>query len=156
MPKKQVTCEKITYISRLVRKEIEDWTFSVGRSWFDSDTLCGACGVASWTLKNALSHLKISSDFVMGTFNQYGNHNPDEDENHCWIVIDDMIVDITATQFGIHFPVFVTSVDDSKYCQRYKNIHAYRRLATWEGQSHSWYRPTLEEIAKKVAQEAHE
>ena len=71
-------------------------------SFFNPD-LCGLCAIASITLKDIYKRdLLHHADVYKGEFL--------EDE-HCWVCIQGMFVDITATQFGLNSPVICVRAD---------------------------------------------
>ncbi len=73
---------------------------------FYSD-LCGACTLASFMLHKKLSHVGIKSKFVKGVYQYY---------DHCWVEIDNIIVDITATQFDDDFDrVHFDTIENDDY-----------------------------------------
>lgn len=68
-----------------------------------STTLTGACAIASFTLWKALRAVGIDAIFVRGWYHGC---------IHCWVVVDDQVVDTTATQFGIGEKVYAPHVDE--------------------------------------------
>jgi hypothetical protein len=90
---------------------------------FPADLEC-ACAVSSYTLYRALRARGISASFVQGFFEH-------ESEDHCWVRINEHIVDITACQFSRQFPaVFITTVDDSRYSPCRADREALRDINT--------------------------
>jgi hypothetical protein len=71
------------------RRKFEAVNKEIG--FFPAD-LRGACAIASATLFKVLKDAKYSPEFYCGESFASGGH--------CWIVVDNFIVDITATQFG--------------------------------------------------------
>jgi len=66
----------------------------------NSDDLSCYCGVASLYLAKCAKELGYSKvNFVMGIY--CDSHYRVFEPNHCWCEIDNYIIDITATQFGI-------------------------------------------------------
>lgn len=60
-------------------------------TWHAHD-LEGMCAIASASLFNALKKHKFNPKFVLGTYKLL---------DHCWVELNDSIVDITASQFGL-------------------------------------------------------
>lgn len=101
--------------------------------------LCGACGIASVVLWRALK----AAGFKQATLVRGWYHG----SNHCWVVVEGLVVDITATQFGVIAPVVF--VDDARsHFEGYEltkvysgsearfNDDAFKDISTWiEGQS---------------------
>lgn len=50
------------------------------------------CAICSYALWKYLRKKKIASKFVLGDYRGY---------DHCFLIIEDYVVDITATQFGL-------------------------------------------------------
>ena len=70
-----------------------------------SEDLTGACAIASWFLHQELKKINIKTDFCAAT-------------NHAFITYNDVIYDITVTQFGMKEKVFFISLFDHFY-----NLH---------------------------------
>ena len=68
--------------------------------------LGGDCAVSSYTLHKKLNRLGFKSKFVQGHYRMM---------EHCWVEIDNLIIDITATQFGIKEKVYITRTNDKNY-----------------------------------------
>lgn len=126
----------------VVRDEIQSFVITQSPMDFDSESLQGACGIASLLLNRVLRRLGVKSEFVMGCYkDDWG------DENHCWVEIPELnrVVDITATQFGVSDEVFIGE-PTFPYMPRLRGRAATTRLRCWEGQSHVPYEPRLKEI----------
>ena len=76
--------DKVLPIARSVRKWAER---KAEAAKYNPDTLCGWCAIASAHLFRALKNEGIESElhYVSG---------------HCFVVVDDYVVDVTATQFA--------------------------------------------------------
>lgn len=117
-------------------------------------TLCGACAIASYILHVVLRRLDVKNDLVMGRMKR------DAEKlhigEHCWVEIKTtgLIVDITATQFGIANKVHVTSADDSFYQENCRGRKAMKEMLAWDMQSpfrhvrpvHSVIREVIDEL----------
>lgn len=86
--------------------------------------LSGACLMASYMLRHALAKHGISAQLVHGKC--VGNY-------HWWLVINDHIVDITATQFGIKNKVFITPKTNTGYVQSKRQS---KKFGLWPKQLH--------------------
>jgi hypothetical protein len=91
--------------------------------WYEQTTLCFFCGVASSFLNKKLNDNNIKSHIIYGQCAE-GKKFTDFDrklgliENHCWIMLDNYIIDISATQFkwGENLPIIIsTSKEIAKY-----------------------------------------
>lgn len=144
MPTESLSPENlIVRTAHVVREQIEDFASVMSPFDFDDQNLQGACGVASRVLARCYRRLGVECDFVMGWFKDPEPWD-DETENHCWVEIPsrDLIVDVTATQFGIQSKVYITT-PGWPYVPSVKNLKATRRLARWDGQSHINYHDRL-------------
>lgn len=115
-PKQTPNVKKAKELALVIRNSLETQLHQ-NHKYFSKD-LCGACGLASYTLYNKLTQLDIESSLIFGYFKK-------ETNSHCWVEIDDYIIDITATQFGVKHGVYVlpkskkyqevTKIDDLRY-----------------------------------------
>ncbi len=138
--------------ARLVRRKIEEASRCIfNTEWIDPANLMGACGIASYVLRNVLKSTDIKCDFVMGHF--FASKNDMND--HCWVEVpsEGIIVDVTATQFNIPSEVHVTSIDDERYVGVLKNGKAIDDLRRWKDQSHLMYEDVLKSIIDDVSVE---
>ena len=86
--------------------------------------LDGLCAIASWTLCELLRMRGADPVFVLGAF-----RNPNGVlDDHAWVEVDGMIVDATASQFGLP-AVHVTRASDERYIAGTKGLDAYREVA---------------------------
>lgn len=76
--------------------------------------LNGACAIASEALVRLYKLHGIHSTFIEGIYVPEFDEEFDEDSNHCWVVINDQIIDITASQFWLD-SIHITSVYDEDY-----------------------------------------
>lgn len=139
---------KIIQTAYLVRDQIEDMIPALPKFLFAPDDLQGACGIASYTLHRCYNRLRISNKFHMGWYeDRWGN------ENHCWVSLaDDMIVDITATQFNIKNRVHVAQ-SGLPYMPSLEGEPALAKLRKyWGGQAPHHYKDLLGHIENTTVQ----
>ena len=99
----QVMRELREYLEPLWLNEPEIQRFG---GYDDGRRMWGYCAIASYRLAQRLQALGYPAKFVKGKYDCY---------NHCWVELEDKILDITATQFAIDNPLHVTFVDDCYY-----------------------------------------
>src|SRR5574337_1068867 len=75
--------------------------------YFYSD-LAGACALGSFILYEELKNLGLFPKFVLGTHHHccFGDH--------CWVELNNDIIDVTATQFN-ESGLVVCPIDDHRY-----------------------------------------
>jgi len=84
----------------------------------------GQCAIASWMLCELLRMRGADPVFVLGSFCR-----PDGRlEDHAWVEVDGMIVDATASQFGLP-DVRVSGVGDERYVPSARGRDAYLEVA---------------------------
>lgn len=89
--------------------------------------LKGACALASWALYTVLSarepkHVRFVAGYYL----------TDEDVPHCWVEYHNLIIDLTATQFGKEFPdLFITSISNPNYVKLSEDAHAFEEVNRW-------------------------
>jgi hypothetical protein len=111
-------------LAEFVRTQIES---TLCPTYFGYDLAC-SCAVSSWTLWRFLTKNQIKSNFVLGRW--YGDVAIQVEEclyedipvdwesvgiGHCWIEIDDKIIDITLTQFDNVPNVCILDEDDDDF-----------------------------------------
>jgi hypothetical protein len=84
----------------------------------------GQCAIASWILCELLRMRGADPVFVLGSF----RHGGGELEDHAWVEVDGMIVDATASQFGLP-EVLVVGAGDERYVPSAKGRGAYLEVA---------------------------
>ena len=147
--------------AQAVRKEVEIWAHRLSDPedcMIDPDSLTGCCAIASYLLHRTLTHLGIKSTLTMGRFFVNGRPSWDDDANehcnHCWVVVDGQIVDVTASQFGCPDPVFVGPIDDDRYYVVRSGAAArHNILRDWNTQSPVCYPNSMSSILKQVSKE---
>lgn len=99
-----------------------------------STSLKGFCGIASWCIKEEF--YELNPQIIWGYFNRW--------EPHCWIEIDDILIDITATQFnGIKEKILVGPRNEFSY---YSNREVMMSLADFK----YFHFPPTPENTKKI------
>lgn len=73
-------------------KKIKKELMSIQNSAWDNRTLCGACAFGAYLVFVLAQELGLQASFRMGS-------GKDQWFEHCWCLIDDVVVDITAKQF---------------------------------------------------------
>lgn len=107
-------------IAELVRNQCENYVSVSGSRTFGHDLSC-MCAVASATLFLEYRKAGIQAKFVLGEF---------DGMDHCWVETDDLIVDITATQFHINDKVYVIPVG----VKSDNDLYVTHKLATTWGE----------------------
>ena len=114
-----MTFLKIYNISRKCRKRLEKYA----RDFNFPDTLEELCAISSATLFEEFKKHNIKSEIIGNSF-------------HCFIRIEDRIVDLTATQFGIQYPkILITKhekMSDNLYYKEEKTFTSVKRLYNWQ------------------------
>lgn len=124
-----VSRDRIINIAQRVRnwcQEKADW------SDYNADDLNGWCAIAAGQLHRELSKLGIRSTIHM--YDQYG-------ECHVFVVVDDHVVDVTATQFRefSHKPVVLMHMKEAEVYEFYRSdrifdsVHALRQHQRADG-----------------------
>lgn len=130
----------IKKIAEVTRKELEDFT----RPRFPSDW-CGACAICSWQLTRVLKKFGYNAEFVVGEFIEY-NYPAD----HAFVIVDNKIIDITATQFGLQ-KIVIRNIKNRKYKPLKKGNAALYNLRHWcNSQKPSTHRKTLDKAYRKT------
>lgn len=111
-----------------IRRAVRTWIKPFSESPdFNVKTLRGACAIASVALQTSLERVyDRKSDFV--TLEAWDGCYC---TCHCWVEMDDIAIDITATQFGNYPAVFIVAKE---------NYLIYKRSDELRGYSHSFYR----------------
>jgi hypothetical protein len=106
---RSVILEHALQVRRFLWVSGKDESFSLaniklsGRYYvYRASDMCGACATASYILWKELCRVGFDAHFVFGEY-QYDieGHFPRFDwREHCWVTVGDLIVDVTASQFG--------------------------------------------------------
>ena len=131
-------------LAKIVRTHIES---TLVPGYFQPDLTC-ACAVSSWTLWRLLKKQGVNANFISGRHigNIYLSYEKEIDEGravdishlgdgHCWVEVDNEIIDITATQFDKCDSVCIVKSDERKlkyYIPQQSNLRAIREInQTW-------------------------
>lgn len=108
--------------------------------------MTGACAIVSWMSQRILEKLRINTTLVRGEF---------DGRVHCWLEVGEVIVDGTATQFGIRDEVYVTLPDlDDRYDPGLYDSDVENEFhITWQAQSPFWFQPELLKIEDRITRE---
>lgn len=90
-----MSTKNIISIATFVRQQVEEWFKTEHHEHINTDTLGGACAVASFALVCALKSCGHEQAQFFCSYN--------DTRGHCWVEINGVVVDITATQFGSYF-----------------------------------------------------
>lgn len=179
--------EAILKAARELREEMEAFCFYWSKC-HDADicidrlenghmSLLGACAIASWVMWRALKRAGFDdAEMVAGWYRVHldrGYGTKPHFGPHCWVTVEGKLLDLTATQFGVPEPVYVTEPgQDENYAvispnpqcvDWFRNIYrtvadvgagAERHLMRWETQSpfRQMYRPDLQVMEDKAVQ----
>ena len=106
-------------ISRKCRKRLEKYA----KDFNFPDNLEELCAIASATLFKEFEKHGIKSKIILNPF-------------HCFVKIDDKIVDITASQFGVQYPKILIKkyekVEDNLWWKEEKSFTSIKRLYNWQ------------------------
>ena len=102
---------KILKIAKTTRNVVEDFVKEVGTE--NPKTLECCCAIASYTLFFSLRHFRYNPTLVIGSYNDFY-------VTHCWVELNDKIIDLTETQFGSKKKVAIHNLNSLKYRERYE------------------------------------
>ena len=106
--------KKIQIISEVVRELIANKLSNI----FPYN-LTGACALSSYILFLCLKRNGYKTRFVIGKC--FG-------DNHCWVELNQSIIDLTATQFNLFDKVHITKINDKNYLankKKYQKMYFY-------------------------------
>lgn len=115
---------KIIETALKVRFEMENFATN-NRTIGNPVTLSCYCAIASYSLNQTLKKLKFDSHFITGL---YLDPKDESKSYHCWVELDNHVVDITATQFGIKDRVNIVSSNSEDYAEDLRNRQATRYI----------------------------
>jgi hypothetical protein len=132
----------VEYISKITREELQSFVINNGHfslSW------AGACAISSLLLARVLKANNYKAKFVIG----YVLRNK-KDYNHAFVIIDDEIIDITASQFKLP-KIYRQEIKSSMYFIEKTGYEALRELYSWpETQNPFNYKKELYHIYKNI------
>lgn len=116
--------DKIIELSLKVRDEIEKFAIK-NKSVGNPVTLRCYCAIASYSLNKTFKKFKLDSHFITGFYYDLTDNSK---SCHCWVELNDSIIDITATQFNIKNRVHVVSAKTEDYIEDLRNRQATRYI----------------------------
>lgn len=127
--------------ARVVRENIEAFAIHANRihkaditiqkTTAGEMSLCGACAIASVVLWRALKAAGFKdATLVRGWY--FGS-------NHCWVEVEDLVVDLTATQFGALRPVVFEPIGHAR-------MHGYEIQRGWDARAAGRNEAALEDV----------
>lgn len=112
------------------------------------EDLCGACGIASYTLVHVLNLNNIKSELVAGC---YGDDEFGVTINHCWVETGIYIVDITAGQFFGNKDIEIKLKPSDAYTPVLRGRKAMLDFKRWpEYQQPKRYHKEIKEYTKRI------
>ncbi len=106
---------RIRPVALFVREAVRD----LPTTWWFRPNMQGACALVSYALKLALRRRSIPATFAL---RQHGTGAID----HAWVEIGELVVDATATQFGVRERVYFARAG-SVTCYPYMPTHRERK-----------------------------
>ncbi len=107
------------------------------------------CAIGSWILFQLARKEGYAPEFIEGTYLPETFHK--DELNHCWIELDGIAYDITATQFGFSRKVMIRRASNRKQfvaVNKYKNINGFT-LKDWNEQSPGRYMTEIQEMLQE-------
>jgi hypothetical protein len=96
-----------------IAKSVRRWVERHPRS---TESLIGWCGICSFRIFDRLKKINLRPIFVSVS------HPWLECDCHCFVLCEDYLVDVTATQFGFNKNIVILNIDDAKYMNWYWNL----------------------------------
>lgn len=140
--------KSIKKLGKFIRSEVERWI--KGNPDIDQYDLAGACAIASYTIYRCLIKLGYNPKFIMA------------DSGcgcHCWVELNDTVIDLTATQFNFELPKVLTSKKKyyfkrvpilKDYTEHYINRSAVKYTKTWDQQSPIIYSRDIRKLVRNL------
>lgn len=104
---------------RRIAKSVRRWTEEYAEAQGFCHTLLGLCAIASGRLHQRLQACKVQSIII-------------ENKHHCFLLVGEYVVDITATQFKYVLehsaPVFIQKYSDVKHHEFYKKTIRHKSV----------------------------
>ncbi len=119
--------ELVLHIAKEVRAWAEDHAAEKG--W--KEDLCGMCAIASGELQKRLAVVGIAAEIHVWTSEEDGW------TSHVYVVVDDHVVDVTATQFREmkQHPVYIVHKREAEVHEWYRGQHQFessKELVRWQ------------------------
>lgn len=137
----------IRNLAKKVRAEVINW-INYGNNYdIDPHTMVGTCAIASYALFKVLRANGYRVTFVCGV-------DDNDHGGHCWVKYKDIIIDITAVQFGDYPDVLIRETKRYPILKHFPNIFinnkALEVVWDWGGQSPLIYMSTIDNLAKRL------
>jgi hypothetical protein len=129
---------KLRELAALTRQELSQF---VQRNEDFDDDWCGSCLLCSWVLNKVLRAHGFNSELCVGTYDKIC---------HAFVMLDEYVVDITATQFE-NPEVFIEVFEGSDYKVKAKSEKIYKTIRNWPAeQIPKTYRRELSRIFRRI------
>ena len=135
--------DNLLYLASKTRLAIVELTANYGKqiSPLPPYKLSGVCGIASYSLYRVYREHKYNAKLACGSFKNWP---------HAFLICDEFIVDITATQFGISDEVYISKSDSVNYKVKYINEQAIESLKRWPSSKQPFqYRTEIDKLLIK-------
>lgn len=112
-------------------KEVRDWAEDLANEEARDESLCGLCAIASAELWKQLHKLGVKAEIHVWTSDDDGF------TSHVFVVVDDHVVDVTATQFGElqRYPVHIEHKKEAEQFEWYRSQDVFdsaKSLVRWQ------------------------
>jgi hypothetical protein len=111
-------------------KEVREWAL---KQEYSNSTLFGYCAICSFELFKRLRAKKLEPIFYLIENDSYGDH--------CFVICDNFLIDVTATQFDINEPINIidiNEVDDKKWFWNYKQAKQLKTVKQIKSEMVKW------------------
>jgi hypothetical protein len=140
--------DSIKVLARKARKFTEQFAKEHPDIGNPSDLNC-YCAIGSWILFSLAEREGYSPKFVEGTY-LFSNLRLMDELNHCWVEVDGIVCDITATQFGFSRKIMIRRRNNLKHFRAVNKYCADNMasdfLKDWGDQNPELYRAELLEL----------
>jgi hypothetical protein len=105
-----------------IANDVRDWCeWQAEDVDYNVETLEGWCAIASAELHTRLLHASINADLHMW--------ESGDGPCHCFVVVDDYVVDVTATQFKEFHnrPILIMHYKEAEVYEYYRSTHTFGR-----------------------------
>ena len=95
--------------------EVRDWAEDFARKNRFPGDLCGMCAIVSGEISKRLAAKRIKHEIALS-------------REHAFLIVDEMVVDATASQYTCDQPVVIKPLDDVKSSIHYKKIETFSNV----------------------------
>jgi|SRR5579871_1625802 len=140
---------RLTELGRALRRELKPIIEKGKQEGSCYGDFGGACGLMSYALYTALKRLGRKPVLALAG-------PPTQSFQHCWVEVDGLIVDLTATQFGYTKPVQITTRPSEWHKPlKFKGRRVITEIKRWVGsQSPLRHRRAIESAVNRVLEAA--